>query len=186
MSSQAAAVLPAEGGYPCTQDWHALLICLCSLYNVVNMHWFTSWGCSHRELFLASSRCPSHNTSLRHHLQPMRIPVADASHVTLHVQVQNLTIRAKGKVLLENTQCAITAGRRYGLVGPNGKGKSTLLRLLARRQIPVPEGLDVLLVEQVISKTTFPVKHVPKYCENKRTWKGCKKKICTGACEKPV
>ncbi len=66
-------------------------------------------------------------------------------------QVQNLTIRAKGKVLLENTQCAITAGRRYGLVGPNGMGKSTLLRLLARRQIPVPENLDVLLVEQVTS-----------------------------------
>ncbi|KAK9818657.1 hypothetical protein WJX74_010026 [Apatococcus lobatus] len=66
------------------------------------------------------------------------------------VKVQNLTIRAKGKVLLENTQCSITAGRRYGLVGPNGKGKSTLLRLLARRQIPVPEGLDVLLVEQEV------------------------------------
>ena len=58
-------------------------------------------------------------------------------------------MRAKGKLLLENTQVSVTAGRRYGLVGPNGKGKSTLLRLIARRQIPVPEALDVLLVEQV-------------------------------------
>lgn len=58
-------------------------------------------------------------------------------------------MRAKGKLLLENTQLSVTAGRRYGLVGPNGKGKSTLLRLIARRQIPVPEALDVLLVEQV-------------------------------------
>lgn len=64
-------------------------------------------------------------------------------------QVHNLTIRAKGKILLENTQLTITAGRRYGLIGPNGKGKSTLLRMIARRQVPVPETLDILLVEQV-------------------------------------
>lgn len=70
----------------------------------------------------------------------------EASHVS---QVHSLSVRAKGKLLLENTQLSVTAGRRYGLVGPNGKGKSTLLRLIARRQIPVPEGLDVLLVEQV-------------------------------------
>lgn len=55
----------------------------------------------------------------------------------MSAQVHNLTIRAKGKVLLENTTLTIAAGRRYGLVGPNGKGKSTLLRMIARRQIPV-------------------------------------------------
>ena len=48
-----------------------------------------------------------------------------------------MTIRAKGKILLENTTLTVAAGRRYGLVGPNGKGKSTLLRMIARRQIPV-------------------------------------------------
>ena len=66
------------------------------------------------------------------------------------MQVHNLTVRAKGKLLLESTSLTITAGRRYGLVGPNGKGKSTLLRLMAKRQIPVPDMLDVLLVEQEI------------------------------------
>lgn len=68
-------------------------------------------------------------------------------------QVHNLTIRAKGKLLLESTMLTVAAGRRYGLVGPNGKGKSTLLRMIARRQVPVPEGLDVLLVEQVWDHT---------------------------------
>lgn len=59
-------------------------------------------------------------------------------------------MRAKGKLLLENTSVTIAAGRRYGLVGPNGRGKSTLLRLIAKRQVPVPENIDVLLVEQEI------------------------------------
>lgn len=31
-----------------------------------------------------------------------------------------------------------------------GKGKSTLLRMMAKRQIPVPNTIDVLLVEQEI------------------------------------
>jgi ATP-binding cassette subfamily F protein 1 len=37
------------------------------------------------------------------------------------IKVHNLTIRAKGKILLENTTLTVAAGRRYGLVGPNGE-----------------------------------------------------------------
>ena len=66
------------------------------------------------------------------------------------VKVHSLTLRAKGKLLLDRTDVTIVAGRRYGLVGPNGKGKSTLLRMLARRQIPVPLSIDVMLVEQEV------------------------------------
>jgi ATP-binding cassette, subfamily F, member 1 len=66
------------------------------------------------------------------------------------VKVHSLTLRAKGKVLLDRTEVTIVAGRRYGLAGPNGKGKTTLLRMLATRQIPVPEGIDVMLVEQEV------------------------------------
>ncbi|KAI8476381.1 MAG: P-loop containing nucleoside triphosphate hydrolase protein [Monoraphidium minutum] len=74
----------------------------------------------------------------------------DATVSATDVKVHNMTIRAKGKLLLEGTSLTITAGRRYGLVGPNGRGKSTLLKLLARRQIPVPPDVDVLLVEQEV------------------------------------
>lgn len=67
------------------------------------------------------------------------------------IKVHNLTIRAKGKVLLENTTLTVAAGRRYGLVGANGKGKSTILRSIAQRDVPVPDTLDTLLVEQEIN-----------------------------------
>ena len=53
------------------------------------------------------------------------------------LQVVNMTVRVKGKLLLENTDVNITAGRRYGLVGPNGMGKSTLLHLIMKRRVPV-------------------------------------------------
>ena len=41
-------------------------------------------------------------------------------------------------------------GRRYGLVGPNGMGKTTIMKLLARRKLPVPDFIDILLVEQEV------------------------------------
>jgi hypothetical protein len=85
-------------------------------------------------------------------LSGARRRLAKAIHLEIRpaprAQVHNMTIRAKGKLLLDSTLLTVTAGRRYGLVGPNGMGKSTLLRMIARRQVPVPEGLDVLLVEQ--------------------------------------
>jgi len=66
------------------------------------------------------------------------------------IKAQKLTIRAKGKLLLENTALTIVTGRRYGLVGPNGMGKTTLMKLLAQRRIPVPDNIDILLVEQEV------------------------------------
>ncbi|CAA7398281.1 unnamed protein product [Spirodela intermedia] len=66
------------------------------------------------------------------------------------ITVENFSVSARGKELLKNATVKITHGKRYGLIGPNGKGKSTLLKLLAWRKIPVPRNIDVLLVEQEV------------------------------------
>ncbi|EFJ21885.1 ATP-binding cassette transporter, subfamily F, member 3, SmABCF3 [Selaginella moellendorffii] len=66
------------------------------------------------------------------------------------ISIDNFSVSARGKELLKNASVKISHGKRYGLVGPNGKGKSTLLKLLAWRQIPVPKNIDILLVEQEI------------------------------------
>ncbi|WOK96559.1 hypothetical protein Cni_G05266 [Canna indica] len=66
------------------------------------------------------------------------------------ITIENFSVSARGKELLKNASVKISHGKRYGLVGPNGKGKSTLLKLLAWRKIPVPRNIDVLLVEQEV------------------------------------
>src|SRR5215471_10197509 len=45
--------------------------------------------------------------------------------------IERLTYRIGGRVLLENANLALPAGHHAGLVGRNGTGKSTLLKLIA-------------------------------------------------------
>ncbi|OAY36822.1 ABC transporter F family member 4 [Manihot esculenta] len=66
------------------------------------------------------------------------------------IAIENFSVSARGKELLKNASVKISHGKRYGLVGPNGMGKSTLLKLIAWRKIPVPKNIDVLLVEQEV------------------------------------
>ena len=64
------------------------------------------------------------------------------------VVVPSFTITAPARVLFNEASLKLSRGKRYGLIGPNGRGKSTLLKFLASRRLPIPEGMDVLLNEQ--------------------------------------
>ncbi|HKS50721.1 MAG TPA: ABC-F family ATP-binding cassette domain-containing protein, partial [Pseudonocardiaceae bacterium] len=48
------------------------------------------------------------------------------------VDVEDLTARVGGRVLLDDVTWQLGPGDRIGLIGPNGSGKTTLLRVLAR------------------------------------------------------
>lgn len=56
-----------------------------------------------------------------------------------------------GKRILSNTSLTLAYGRRYGVVGQNGIGKSTLLKALSRRELPVPKHITILYVEQEVT-----------------------------------
>ncbi|KAG5675119.1 hypothetical protein PVAND_005048 [Polypedilum vanderplanki] len=71
------------------------------------------------------------------------------------IKVENFTISAKGNDLFVNANLLIANGRRYGLVGPNGHGKTTLLRHLANRAFDIPPNIDVLLCEQEVVADDF-------------------------------
>src|SRR5258708_12709746 len=46
------------------------------------------------------------------------------------ISVSNVTMRYGSKLLCEDGSVTFTTGRRYGLTGPNGGGKSTFMKVL--------------------------------------------------------
>lgn len=55
---------------------------------------------------------------------------------------------------MQDATVTMAFGRRYGLVGRNGTGKTTLLRAMAYHQIKgIPENCQILHVEQEVGPT---------------------------------
>ena len=66
------------------------------------------------------------------------------------IKFENFDIAFADKVLLRGANLTLTYGRRYGLVGRNGIGKSTLLKLIASRSLFIPKHITILHVEQEV------------------------------------
>lgn len=84
------------------------------------------------------------------------------------IKVENFSISAKGKALFTNASLLISNGRRYGLVGPNGHGKTTLLRHIQSRVLNIPPNIDVLYCEQEVIADDTPAIQVVLQADEKR------------------
>jgi len=54
-----------------------------------------------------------------------------------------ITLRYHGAELLVDAKVELNCGRRYGLLGPNGCGKSTFMQAISSRELPIPEHFDI-------------------------------------------
>ncbi|KAI8913068.1 P-loop containing nucleoside triphosphate hydrolase protein [Powellomyces hirtus] len=73
-----------------------------------------------------------------------------ATNMSKDIKLENFDIAFAGKKILQNANLSLAHGRRYGLVGKNGVGKSTLLRAIAHEELRLPAHIRVLHVEQEI------------------------------------
>jgi ATP-binding cassette subfamily F protein 3 len=83
------------------------------------------------------------------------VPVVDRKPQDIHLTGVN--IGYGGELLIENADLHLAQGRRYGLIGRNGYGKTTLLRAMARHDVSgsgaskFPTNIRVLHVDQEIT-----------------------------------
>lgn len=62
------------------------------------------------------------------------------------IKINAFSLSLHGAVLVEDTVIELNHGSRYGLIGRNGCGKSTFLKCLATREVPIPSHFDVYLL----------------------------------------
>ena len=75
------------------------------------------------------------------------------------IQVQNLTHRYGDRVALSNVSFEVKKGEIFGLLGPNGGGKSTLFRILSTMMVPT-EGRAILAGHDVVRDPAAVRRHV--------------------------
>ncbi|KAJ3409701.1 hypothetical protein HDU80_010536 [Chytriomyces hyalinus] len=81
----------------------------------------------------------------------MKVASAASESRSKDIRLENFDIHFAGKKILTGADLNLTFGRRYGLVGKNGIGKSTLLRAIAHGELRVPTHIRILHVEQEIA-----------------------------------
>lgn len=64
------------------------------------------------------------------------------------VKLTSVSLVFHGKVLIQDSTLELNFGRRYGLLGENGCGKSTLLKAISAREYPVPDHIDIYLLNE--------------------------------------
>lgn len=64
------------------------------------------------------------------------------------IKIENFSLSYYGIELVSDSIIELNYGRRYGLIGFNGSGKSTFLQALAAREVPIPDHIDISLLHR--------------------------------------
>jgi len=75
------------------------------------------------------------------------------------IKIDSFAISLHGHELVTDTRLELNWGRRYGLLGPNGSGKSTILKALGEREVPIPNWMNIHLLEHEMKPTEDTALH---------------------------
>mmetsp|Transcript_12816 Transcript_12816/g.29065 ORF Transcript_12816/g.29065 Transcript_12816/m.29065 type:complete len:557 (-) Transcript_12816:137-1807(-) len=65
----------------------------------------------------------------------------------MDVKIEQFSLGIYGKEFISDTKLELNFGRRYGLIGMNGSGKSTMLAGIAAREVPIPDHIDIWFLD---------------------------------------
>lgn len=66
----------------------------------------------------------------------------------MSISIDNFTLQVSNKILLNNTKLIISQSNKYGIIGKNAIGKSTLLNYINNKNKGIPKNLDIYMVNQ--------------------------------------
>ncbi|KAK9798574.1 hypothetical protein WJX73_000569 [Symbiochloris irregularis] len=96
------------------------------------------------------------------------------------IHFENFSLLFHGHELLQDGDLELNYGRRYGIIGPNGCGKSSLLKALGNREIPIPEHIDIFFLDREMPATDMTaLEAVMSVDEEKRKLEARAEKLVT-------
>ncbi|KAI0935644.1 hypothetical protein AcV5_004007 [Taiwanofungus camphoratus] len=109
---------------------------------------------SKRTLYEGSKLLDQHKKQQSYEEMFMKINPLDAAAASKNkskdIHLPSIDVNFGSNRILSGASLTLAYGRRYGLIGRNGVGKSTLLRHIAMREVPIPPHITILFVEQEI------------------------------------
>ncbi|EIW65241.1 P-loop containing nucleoside triphosphate hydrolase protein [Trametes versicolor FP-101664 SS1] len=109
---------------------------------------------SKRTLYEGSKILDQHKKQQTYEELFMKINPLDAAAASKNkskdVHLSSIDVNFGSNRILSGASLTLAYGRRYGIIGRNGVGKSTLLRHIAMREVPIPAYITILFVEQEI------------------------------------
>jgi len=78
----------------------------------------------------------------------MAFGVLQSMKTARDIKIDKFSVALNGVELIKDTVLELNYGRRYGLIGFNGSGKSTMLKCIGDRMIPVPENMDIFILDK--------------------------------------
>ncbi|XP_052826927.1 ATP-binding cassette sub-family F member 3 [Octopus bimaculoides] len=86
---------------------------------------------------------------------------AAGSNKSYDIRIENFDVSYGEKSLLIDASIHLIYGRRYGFVGRNGLGKTTVLQMISSGQLKIPSHITILHVEQeVVGDETLALQSV--------------------------
>merc|ERR1739844_411039 len=63
--------------------------------------------------------------------------------MTKDIKMDNFSVTFHGAELIQDSKVELSCGRKYGLIGVNGSGKSSFLAVLGNREVPIQDHIDI-------------------------------------------
>ncbi|KAF4751167.1 hypothetical protein FOZ63_010832, partial [Perkinsus olseni] len=71
-----------------------------------------------------------------------------SQYLAKDIKIEQFSMIIEGKEYIKDTTLELNMGRRYGMIGLNGSGKSTILQALAARMVDIPDYVDIWLLHE--------------------------------------
>ncbi|WJX69499.1 ATP-binding cassette sub- F member 1, variant 2 [Trifolium repens] len=84
------------------------------------------------------------------------------------IRIESLSVTFHGHDLIVDSELELNYGRRYGLLGLNGCGKSTLLTAIGRRELPIPDHMDIYHLSREIEASDMSALEAVISCDEER------------------